>query len=204
MTKKIDSSFRKEAAASWNYGSSSCSSSYSSSSSSVMTTNVMTTNSYIQQKTVPQLQQPYGANTPNIPIGSVNYGETGYSDGGSWGNTINEYEKSAPAIASIAHIEQDKNASSYISYLIDQINEMKEKLEVAEKKIKILSQEKGIEEIVKQLVEANNRASLAEATSKKSKEEWKDFLVKQIDEFLVAKKEAMSMTPEEIFANAVL
>lgn len=108
-------------------------------------------------------------------------------------NPINDYENATPSYANPSYPQADfsdhykdvprspttaelSNASSYISYLVEQLNQTKDKLEKAEEKIKILES--------------------------KDIKQYKEYLISSIDKFLAERTDAETITGKDILDRA--
>ncbi len=88
------------------------------------------------------------------------------------------YMEHAPAPALSPTTAELSNASSYISYLVDQLNKAKDKLEKAEEKIKILESKDD------------------------SFKQYKEHLISSIDKFLAERVDRETISGKEIFERA--
>lgn len=100
---------------------------------------------------------------------------------------INEYENATPNLTDPSGYRdvppspttaELSNASSYISYLVEQLNKAKEKLEKAEEKIKIL--------------EGKDDSFI----------QYKEYIISSIDKFLAERTDAEAISGKEIFEQA--
>lgn len=151
-------------AANYDYGYTVASSASSSSSSS----------SYKPTKAPPTPSLTASSLVPAIaPI----WGEPEYQ----YHSQVNEYENAAPPFpnpdAPNPTMAELSNASSYISYLAEQLNVTKDKLEKAEEKIKMLE---------------NNDIK-----------EYKEYIISSIDEFLASRTNKEAMSGREIFEKVI-
>lgn len=115
---------------------------------------------------------------------------------------VNDYENATPHLAQNPTSSEMTNASSYISYLVDQLNSVKDKLEEAEEKIRVLSDEKKIGDMFERVKKADEQ--MKAIGNNQAFDTVKEYLISSIDKFLSEKKleETEKMSSKEIFDRA--